>query len=197
MNKFDFLTHLRAKLWRIPKEDAERSVEFYSEMIDDRMEEGLSEEEAVAAVGDLEEIVRGIVGDAPAAVPVAAEAPKPRKSRKTWEIVLLILGSPVWVSLLIAAAAVIFSVWISLWSVVISLYATAVALGAAAVGCIFGSFFMFTDGPGVVLVTLGAMLVCAGLCILIFLLSNLAARGMAKLTKLTCKAIFCRKEQGV
>ena len=48
MNKFDFLTHLRTKLWSIPKEDAERSVEFYSEMIDDRMEEGLSEEEAVA-----------------------------------------------------------------------------------------------------------------------------------------------------
>ena len=197
MNKFDFLTHLRAKLWSIPKEDAERSVEFYSEMIDDRMEEGLSEEEAVAAIGDLDEIVRGIVGDAPAAVPMAEEAPKPRKNRKTWEIVLLILGSPVWVSLLIAAAAVIFSVWISLWSVVISLYAAAVALGAAAVGCIFGSFFMFTDGPGVVLVTLGAALVCAGLCILIFLLSNLAARGMAKLTKLTCKAIFCRKEQTV
>ena len=195
MNKFDFLTHLRAKLWSIPKEDAERSVEFYSEMIDDRTEEGLSEEEAVAAIGDLDEIVRGIVGDAPAAVPMAEEAPKPRKNRKAWEIVLLILGSPVWVSLLIAAAAVIFSVWISLWSVVISLYAAAVALGAAAVGCILGSFFMFTDGPGVILVTLGAALVCAGLCILIFLLSNLAAKGMAKLTKLTCKAIFCRKEQ--
>ena len=197
MNKFDFLTHLRAKLWSIPKEDAERSVELYSEMIDDRMEEGLSEEEAVAAIGDLDEIVRGIVGDAPAAVPVAEEAPKPRKNRKTWEIVLLILGSPVWVSLLIAAAAVIFSVWISLWSVVISLYAAAVSLGAAAVGCILGSFFMFTDGPGVILLTLGAALVCAGLCILIFLVSNLAAKGMAKLTKLTCKAIFRRKEQTV
>ena len=147
MNKFDFLTHLRAKLWSIPKEDAERSVEFYSEMIDDRMEEGLSEEEAVAAIGDLDEIVRGIVGDAPAAVPMAEEAPKPHKNRKTWEIVLLILGSPVWVSLLIAAAAVIFSVWISLWSVVISLYAAAVSLGAAAVGCILGSFFMFMQSP--------------------------------------------------
>lgn len=197
MNKFDFLTHLRAKLWSIPKEDAERSVEFYSEMIDDRMEEGLTEEEAVAAIGDLDEIVRGIVGDMPAAVPVEEEAPKPRKSRKTWEIVLLILGSPVWVSLLIAAATVIFSVWISLWSVVISLYATAVALGAAAVGCIFGSFFMITDGPGVILLALGAALVCAGLCILIFLLSNLAAKGMVALTKLTCKAIFHRKEQTV
>lgn len=195
MNKFEFLTGLRAKLWSIPEEDAKASVEYYSEMIDDRMEEGLSEEEAVAAIGDLDEIVKNILADAPV-VQAAAPAVKPRRQLQWWEILLLVLGSPVWGSLLIAAAAVVFSVWIALWSVVISLYAAAVALSAAAIGCVIACFFMVWE-LGAVPVAIGAAMVCAGLAILIFMLSNLAAKGMVALTKLIWKGIFYRKGQAV
>ena len=52
MNKQEFLSRLRKQLRGL--EDREERVTFYSEMIDDRMEDGLSEEEAVAAVGSLE-----------------------------------------------------------------------------------------------------------------------------------------------
>ena len=48
------------------------------------------------------------------------------------------------------------------------------------------------------IVAWGAALVCAGLAILLFLLGKLAAKGMVKLTKLTCKGvknIFARKER--
>ena len=195
MDKFTFLTELRAKLWPIPEEDAVASVEYYAEIIADRMEEGLTEEEAVAAIGDLEEIVQGILAESPRK-PAMEETQKKRRLR-WWEITLLILGSPVWIALLIAVAAVIFSVWISLWSVVISLYATTVALGASAIGCVFGSFFMLDGG---MVVALGAALVCAGLTILFWMLSNLAAKGMVKLTKLLfvwIKGMFAGKEQAV
>lgn len=47
MNKQEFLVKLRKGLSGLPKEDIEERLTFYSEMIDDRMEEGLSEEEAV------------------------------------------------------------------------------------------------------------------------------------------------------
>ena len=198
MNKFEFLTQLRAKLWSIPQEDAQRSVEYYREMIEDRMEEGLTEEEAVAAVGDLEEIVKTILAETPQ-IPVPVKAPE-KPGLRWWEITLLILGSPIWASLLIAAVSVVFSLWISLWAVVISLYATAVSLGAAAIGCIAGSFFMFQNGAGTVMVAWGAALVCAGLAILFVMLSNLAAKGMVKLTGLCVqgvKGIFQRKERTV
>lgn len=195
MDKFTFITELRAKLWPIPEEDRQRSVDYYAEMIDDRMEEGLREEEAVAAIGNLDEIVKQILEETPP-VPVKAEAPKKRRNLRTWEIVLLVLGSPVWASLLIAAAAVIVSVWISLWAVVISLYAAVVALGAAAIGCMIGSFFMI-GRFGEVTVAWGAALVCAGLAILFVMLSNLAAKGMIALTKLTWTGIFHRKERTV
>ena len=196
MNKFEFLTQLRAKLWSIPKEDAERSVEYYNEMIDDRMEEGLSEEEAVAAVGDVEEIAKNIIAESPGIQPEVQKGNQSRRLR-WWEIVLLILGSPVWVSLLIAVAAVIFAVFVSLWSVVISLYATAIALGVFAIGCILGSFFMI-GRFGEAMVVWGAALLCAGLAVLIFLLSNSVAKGLIALTKLTWKGIkrsFAGKER--
>lgn len=196
MNKFDFLTQLRAKLWPIPEEDRQRSVDYYAEMIADRMEEGLSEEEAVAAIGDLDEIVKNILAETPAAEPVK-QAVKQRRKLSWWEITLLVLGSPVWLSLLIAAIAVVFAVWISLWSVVISLYATAFALGASSVGCIVGSFFML-GSMGEVTMAWGAALVCAGLSILFVLLSNLAAKGMIALTKLIWRGttgIFKRRER--
>ena len=194
MKKQEFLEQLKASLWAMPEADKQRSADYYAEMIDDRMEDGLSEEEAVAAIGDLDEIVKQILQESPRPPQVMQTTAPEKKRIPIWLIVLLVLGFPVWGSIVISIAAVIFSVWVSLWSVVISLYATTVALGASAVGCVFGSFFMLGGG---VMVALGAALVCAGLSILIFMLSNLAAKGMVKLTKLAWNTIFHRKEQAV
>ena len=58
MRKEEFLTALRANLTGLSPEGVEKLVEFCSEMIDDRMEDGLTEEEAVAAAGPLDELVK-------------------------------------------------------------------------------------------------------------------------------------------
>ena len=200
MNKFDFLTQLRTKLWSIPQSDAERSVDFYSEMIDDRMEEGLSEEEAVAAIGDLDEIVRQILAEAPQTPVVAAPIQKQRKL-EPWMIVLLVLGAPLWIPLVAGVGSSVLGVYVSLWSVVIALYATAFALAVCAIGLLVAAFSLLwirRFGKGAVMV--GGALVCAGLAILIFLLSNLAAKGLVALTKLIWNGItgiFRRKERTV
>lgn len=198
MKKQEFLDKLKKRLWAMPEADVQNSLDYYSEMIDDRMEDGLAEEEAVAAVGDLEEIVNQILSETPRP-PVVVKPKETKDNTKTWMIILLILGSPVWIPLVASAAATVFSVYVSLWSVVIALYATAFALGIAALGCVFGSFFMI-GSMAKVIVAWGAALVCAGLAILFFMLSNLAAKGMVALTKLTWKGIqgmFSRKEQTV
>lgn len=46
MSKQEFLEQLRRGLSGLPREDIEERLKFYSEMLEDRMEEGLSEEEA-------------------------------------------------------------------------------------------------------------------------------------------------------
>ena len=199
MKRVEFLEALKARLWALPEADIQCSLDYYSEMIDDRMEDGLTEEEAVAAIGNLEEIVQQILGETPRP-PVVVEPAKKEKpakdNTKIWLIILLILGSPVLISLAASAAATVLSVYVSLWTVVIVLYAGFLALAVSSVGCIVGSFFMVGGIAGGI-VAWGAALVCAGLAILLLLLANLAAKGLVKLTKLVWNSIFRRKERSV
>lgn len=202
MKRNEFLNQLRARLWALPEADKQRSVDYYSEMIDDRMEDGLTEEEAVAAIGDLDEIVKQILQETPRP-PAAPQPPKQQKAQqsnwKIWVVILLILGSPLWISLAASVLSVVASVYISLWTIVIVLYAVAVAVAAAAIGCIVASFFMIGRSAEII-VTVGAAALCAGLAIVLFLLGNLAAKGMIALTKLAwqgVKSLFSRKERTV
>lgn len=199
MKRVEFLKELKARLWALPEADIQCSLDYYSEMIDDRMEDGLGEDEAVAAVGDLEEIVAQILQETPRP-PATVEKPEPRQKKwKIWVIVLLILGAPLWIALLAAGVSVAVGVYVSLWTVVIVLYVVAVALVAAAIGCIIGCFFMIGKF-GAILVAVGAALVCAGLGILLFMLGNLAAKGMVALTKLAWQGVqscFKGKERSV
>ena len=65
MKKQEFLTALWKQLSDMPNSDVERSLDYYSEMIDDRVEAGMSEEEAVAEIGSVEEAAKQIMADAP------------------------------------------------------------------------------------------------------------------------------------
>ena len=65
MKKQEFLRALWNKLSELPKEDIETSLDYYAEMIEDRMESGLSEEEAVAAVGSVEDAAKQNMAERP------------------------------------------------------------------------------------------------------------------------------------
>lgn len=190
MNKQEFLFQLRKRLSGFPKDDIEERLTFYGEMIDDRIEEGLSEEEAVFAVGSVDEIVEQVVVEIPLAK-IAKERIKPNRRLKAWEIVLLALGSPIWVSLCVAAVAVAFAFYVSLWSVIISLWAVFVSLIACAFGGIL-SGGVLACGANVLsgIATLGGGIVCAGLSIFAFYGCKALTSGVLMLTK---KIAICIK----
>lgn len=178
MDKQTFLTQLRKKLSDLPQGELDDRLTFYREMIEDRMEEGLSEEEAVSAVGSVDEIAAQIVES------VANGNKKPSRQWKVWELVLLILGTPVWLSLLIAAFAVVLSLYVSLWAVIVSLWATVFALGACSIGGLFaGIVFACSSIPLSAVAMIGAGMVCAGLAIALFYGCNLATKGTLILTR--------------
>ena len=56
MTKLEFLESLEKGLSGLPKNDIDERIAFYSEIIDDRIEEGLSEEDAVSKIGMLSRI---------------------------------------------------------------------------------------------------------------------------------------------
>ena len=65
----EFLEQLQNGLGALTESDARERLNFYSEMIDDRMEEGLSEQEAVAQIGDVNEIIASILDEIPQRTP--------------------------------------------------------------------------------------------------------------------------------
>ncbi len=197
MTKNDFLEKLRKALSGLPKDEIEERLNFYGEMIDDRMEEGLSEDAAVTAVGDADDIARQIIADIPLSK-LAKEKIKPKRRLKVWETVLLALGSPVWLSLLIAAFAVLFSLYASLWAVVISLWAVEISLIACAVfGIVSCVPFIVCKKALTGLVLLSAGLVCGGLAIFLFFGCKTSSKGILILTKklaFAVKKAFIKKE---
>lgn len=60
MKKEEFLYELRQRIQPIKESETEQIVTFFSESIDDRIENGISEEDAVADLGTIESIVETI-----------------------------------------------------------------------------------------------------------------------------------------
>ena len=123
---------------------------------------------------------------------------KPKRRLRAWEIVLLALGSPIWLSLAIAAFAVILSLYVVLWSLIVSVWAVFVSLAACAIGgVIAGVFFAICNNALVGIAIASAGTVCAGLAIFVFFGCKAATKGIIYLTKkiaLGIKKCFIRKE---
>lgn len=199
MNKQTFLEELYHLLKPLSNTERQQHIDYYGEMIDDRVEDGLSEEDAVAALGRAADIAAQILGDLP---------PKNARKYPVWAIVLIALGSPLWISLLLAAVAVMvsivislvavyISVFLSLWAILAGLYAAVLGLFIGFLAAIGGGIYLLFQSiplPGVAL--LGAGLICSGCAVLLFLLCNLLARLLWRLSKwsmLKIAGIFRRK----
>ena len=197
MNKYEFLGRLRERLAGLPPKDIDASLDYYSELIADRIEDGMSEEEAVAAMGTIDEIVAQILEDTPLPK-LVKEKVRPKRPLRTWEILLIVLGFPLWLPLLAAFASVIFSVLVAIGSVIISVFAVAVSVGACTLGFLIASPICFISAKyalGTILI--GAALICAGLCILLFIGAKYAAKGILWLCRKSIYAIkscFVKKE---
>lgn len=194
MRKEVFLDQLRKGLSALMPDDAEERLTFYSEMIDDRMEEGLSEEEAVASVGSVAEILAQITAESPLSKEEKEPLPQKRKL-SAGEIALLVLGSPIWLSLAIAAFAVILSLYVSLWAVLISLWSVFLSCAACFLGGILACVLLLlccSTASGLLMLAGG--LVCAGLSIFLFFGCKAATQGVVLLTK-KCTKYFIRKEE--
>lgn len=129
MTRDEFLGRLGELLACLPAEQVEETKAFYAEAIADRMEDGMSEEEAVAAMGAPGEVAEATLDDLPA-VPRAIARTRRRSTALLW--VLTIVGSPVWVPLLAVFAAVAVTVYICIWVLALCVWIVAAALGARA-----------------------------------------------------------------
>ena len=130
MTRDEFLTRLGELLACLSADQVEETKQFYAEAIADRMEDGMSEEEAVAAMGAPGEVAEATLEDLPA-VPRTIAKTRRRSNALLWT--LAILGSPVWIPLLIAFAAVAAAVYICIWALALCVWIVTVAIGGVGV----------------------------------------------------------------
>lgn len=196
MRKQEFLEKLRASLFGMPKQELEERISFYSEMIDDRIEEGFDEEDAVLQVGSVEKISEQIIAQA-SLTKIAKERKSPQRRLSAGEILLLILGSPIWLSLVIAVFAVILSLYVLLWTLIISLWAAFVSFVACFVGSVLACVVFNVGGNGASgIAILAAGIIFAGLSIFMFYGCKAVTDGTVKITKeiaICIKSYFLRK----
>ena len=131
MTKKEFLTRLRRSLSSLGRVEVKDSLSFYGEIIDDKIEEGFSECDAVASIGDIEEIVAQILKENG-----IEKKPEKRKSLTSGQVLMLILGFPVWLPLLIAGIAVMWSLEIAIWAVEIPLFILSIISKYLLIACI-------------------------------------------------------------
>ena len=183
MNKQEFLDSVARGIAGLSPEDVTRWTEYYREMLEDRIEDGMSEEEAVAAMGKPGEVVEEIIAQTPIRA-LVKERVKPKRRLTTWEILLIALGSPIWLALLLSAFAVILAVFVTLWSLVISAWAIEVSLGACSLAGIgVGAIKLCTGEPSQAFFMLGAALALAGLFIFGIWVCKLFTRLMLACSK--------------
>lgn len=197
MNKKEFLEKLRIKLNGIPKEDLDERINFYDEAIDDRIEEGLTEFKAIEELGSIDDIYNQIVSDIPISKLVKDKV-LPNRSLKVWEIILIIISSPIWASLLIALISIIISLYLVLWSLILAIWAIVLSVSISGIAGIIGFIILLVQGKLVSgFVILGVGLILCGLSCIGYVGCKYSTNAIIKLTKksiIFIKSCLMKKE---
>ena len=125
MTKAEFIESLIGSLNGLSEDDIKKSKDYYEEMIDDRMEDGIPEEEAVSGLGTVDEIKDQILEEVPI-TKIVKERMKPKRALRAWEIVLLIIGAPLWIPITAALIVVALVLYLCFWIIILALYLCAV-----------------------------------------------------------------------
>ena len=180
MNKTEFTDALRRALGKLPSYEVEQSIAFYSEMIDDRVEDGMSEADAVAALGPVGAIADQIIAETPVIPKAIAKA---NTGSRTLNVVLLVVFSPIWVPVALALVMAALMVYLSIWMVIVALWATVVALLLCGPIGIVGLVWCLATGyPLTAAWLLGCGLAAAGTGLFALFGVLAASKGLVQLT---------------
>ncbi len=180
MNKYEFLAAIREGLDGMEKSDIDRTLDYYREIIDDKMDNGLSEEEAIASLGSVKKIIADIrQGEAKESADTTEEpAPKAAPTEPSAEAAPVGRTSDEAGDILRTCARVLLViVGIAFWCVAVSTLIAGVVVGLASLPAFFSSLVMLFTGNGAQFaLMLGGALASAGIGILMTVGTVLAMR---------------------
>lgn len=156
MNKQMFLNELDKALFKLSYSEKKNILNYYEELIEDYKENGCSEEEAVARLEDPKEIADRSIGELQ---PLTDD----HASSSILVKLLIILGSPLWASILLAGAMFVLSILIIIWCLPIVTVSFAFASVAGALIGVFGAVPVMVTTFLYGIFQLGVGIFCVGL----------------------------------
>lgn len=148
MNKREFLNCLEMELRSLPEAERNQMRMYYSEMISDKMEEGKTEEEAVAELKRPQYIAEEILANSEFQKENAEYqgAVQPFTMHRLWMTILAIACIPCWI-----------------WGV---------SMMISVAGIVVTAFFIWKESEAAFVVCIGAALICMAIGILVLLLAR-------------------------
>ena len=200
MTRNEFITSLSARLQGIPGTERQKALDWYSELICDRMEE-MPEADAVSGIGSVDEIADEILSqyrqNTTAVHSSDCTEPQSRRSPdKGVNTALVIFAaavlSPIWLPLLIVGLSLALVAVVLVWCAVVTVGVMLVSAAAVgAVGLVYGFWALFVINPAYGLLVLGTALISAGLTLALIPLIVVTVKGAAEFTVWSVGKICC------
>ena len=184
MTKIEYLKKLKRTLRQVKREERDKSLAYFGEVIDDRIEEGIPEETAVCELESVEDAAERIIAEARAQGQL-----KPKRS--AWEITLLVLGFPLWFPVLLTVSIVVLAVYALVWIIIGALFLVSAALAVSGIAGIIGLFMYM--GSSAAFAIFGVGLIGSGLGIALFIPVLYIAKAYAKATPIIWNKLIDRK----
>lgn len=184
MNKNEFINLFYQKLDGLPKKEIDDRLNFYLEIIDDKIEEGKTEEQAILEIGNVEDIADEVLNDI-SVISIVKENIKPKKKFKLIHLILIILSFPIWLPVIITylllnyLMSMLFAIFIIVfWTIV---FASAI-LSLSCLIIAFSSLFSANYLNFGLYISLA--LIFSGISILLYFLTKFLTKIFIKLLKL-------------
>ena len=195
MTKKEFIKELRERLSGLPKDDLESRLSFYEESINDRMDDGKSEEEAIKELGTIDEIVNQVASET-SLVTLVKEKAKPKRKLSGAEIALIAIGFPLWFPLVLTFLILCLVFCLVFW--IIGLIPLITCVSSLVVGLAEFFSYIAVIGEANSLGVLGMAIAGIGLAIMLIPAVIYSVKGTIKLVKLIMtgiKKLFIRRRK--
>lgn len=178
MTKSAFVDTLRELLKSLNKSECDKFISYYEEIIEDYKESGLTEQEIMKKIGSPEAIADNILSEQG-----TTNIKIPSFNSKILNIILLILGFPLWGSLLLAAVLLILSGYIIIWCLPFVTGVSAISFFVAALLSIVGSPFVMVHVLSLGFAQLGLGISLIGISALLGLITIYLSKKFIVVTK--------------
>ncbi len=162
MNKAVFLKELAFHLNKMKNADKDRFLTYYDEIISDYIENGIPEEDAVNKIGVPIKVAEELLESQD-----SLKIDMPSTGSRSLNILLLILGFPLWGSLLLAGILMLISIYIILWCIPFTTGVGCIGFLATSIIGFVGSPFIIAKSLPVGIVQLGTSIAAVGISILL------------------------------